>query len=93
MFHCIQQIVLRRAVWIVTGNTRTGPGLDALVGGKETVRGLLMTLRAKLLYRSHEDRREVRTVAAVAGRAIFGCRRMQGAVTPELCNFLMALKT
>ncbi len=76
---------------IMTTDTGIGTWPDPLVGEKETIGLLLMAISAELTYIRFQQRLLSGAMGIMTGRAIFGGRLMQGAITPKACHVTMAL--
>lgn len=82
MTYRIEQILLRPAVWIVTGNTRLGAWFDPVMGVIEITTGLIVTLGTQFTTCRSGQGVIIAAVRIMAGRTILCRRLMQGAISP-----------
>jgi hypothetical protein len=89
----IEKIFFRPTMGIMTGRTGIGPGLDPTMTIEKLRCLRFVALRTNLTACNQGQGSIVRTVRAMADRAIFRCGWVQGTVPPILCYFAVTTQT
>jgi len=89
----VQQILFRPAMGIMAGNARCRSRLLPLMGAVKFGRIQIVTLDTELFEGLRSQVGVIGPVGAVAGGAILGGGRVQGAVPPVFGHFFVAAET